>query len=242
MLRNILERVFNLYLDQFFLTYKICYFVLFCLLFFFGWNPYFYSVFSKKYKIKETQKNKKHTICEHNCANCSCSSVLFSAFVIFAVFSISICLKMFLFGFPKSKNTKNQRKQNKKQEQKDDKRCKAKTNERLWFKTKQDNKQNNRNQRTTKVNKTKRKSKNQKQKWQKQKGRKQERRRQREKKKRRKWNKATEKQRETQKKYTKMPFLGGKTGFFLAEAKTKKQKKQKKQKTKKTKTNKIRRV
>ena len=29
-----------------------------------------------------------------------------------------------------------------------------------------------------------------------------------------------------------MPFLGGKTGFFLAEAKTKKNKKQKKQKIK----------
>ena len=49
MLRNILGPVFNLYLDQF-LTYKICYFFVF-FLFFFGWNPYFYSVFSKKYKI-----------------------------------------------------------------------------------------------------------------------------------------------------------------------------------------------
>ena len=58
---------------------------------------------------------------------------------------------MFLIGFPKSKkNTiKYQSKQSKKQEQKEDKRCKAKTNEMLWFKTKQDNKQNNRNQRTT---------------------------------------------------------------------------------------------
>ena len=58
---------------------------------------------------------------------------------------------MFLIGFPKSKNTKKkkQSKQNRKQEQKEDKRCKAKTNEILWFKTKQDNKQNNRNQRTT---------------------------------------------------------------------------------------------
>ena len=40
-------------------------------------------------------------------------------------------LKMFLFGFPKSKKKqkKNQSKQNNKQEQKEDKRCKAKTNE-----------------------------------------------------------------------------------------------------------------
>ena len=124
MLRNILGPVFNLYLDQF-LTY------IFFFLFFFVLKPLFYSVFSKNTKFKETQKKKKHTICEHNCANCSCSSVLFSAFFIFAVFSISVFLKMFLFGFPKSKNTKNQSKQNKKQEQKEDKRCKAKTNERL---------------------------------------------------------------------------------------------------------------
>ena len=40
--------------------------------------------------------------------------------------------------------------------------------------------------------------------------------------KRRKWNKAKE--------YTKMPFLGGKTGFFLAEAKTTKTYKTKKHK------------
>ena len=57
---------------------------------------------------------------------------------------------MFLIGFPKSKNTtKKQNKQNKKQEQKKDKICKTKTNEILGFKTKQDNKQNNRNQITT---------------------------------------------------------------------------------------------
>ena len=57
---------------------------------------------------------------------------------------------MFLIGFPKSKNTQNkQSKQNQKQEQTEDKRCKAKTNEILWLKIKQDKKQNNRNQRTT---------------------------------------------------------------------------------------------
>ena len=38
---------------------------------------------------------------------------VFSAFFIFAVFSISVFFEDVLFGFPKSKNTKNQRKQNK---------------------------------------------------------------------------------------------------------------------------------
>ena len=56
---------------------------------------------------------------------------------------------MLFVWFPKIKKYKKQSKQNKKQEQKEDKRCKAKTNEILWFKTKQDNKQNNRNQRTS---------------------------------------------------------------------------------------------
>ena len=39
-----------------------------------------------------------------------------------------------------------------------------------------------------------------------------------------------------------MPFLGGETGFFLAEAKTRKNTTKKTKKQKKTKTNKIRRV
>ena len=118
MLRNILGPVFNVYLDQL-LTYK----------FFFVFETPFYSVFSKHAKFKETQKKKKDTICEHNCANCSCQSVRFSAFLIFAVFSISVFIEDVLFGFPKSKIQKKQSKQTKKQEQKEDKRCKAKTNE-----------------------------------------------------------------------------------------------------------------
>ena len=86
MLRNILGPVFNLYLDQF-LTYKICYFFLFfCLFFFFAETPIFIVFSANNAKLKETQKKKKDTICEHNCANCSCASVLFSAFFIFAVF------------------------------------------------------------------------------------------------------------------------------------------------------------
>ena len=85
MLRNMLGSVFNLYLDQF-LTYKIVLF--FC---FFcgggGWNPYFYCVFQQKNaKNKETQKKKKDTVCEHNCANCSCPNVRFFLHFSFLLF------------------------------------------------------------------------------------------------------------------------------------------------------------
>ena len=149
MLRNILGPVFNLYLDQF-LTYKICCFL--CFLYFsFGRNPYFIVFSSKHAKFKETQR-KKDTICEHNCANCSCQNVrfFFSAFFIFCCFFNFHFFRDVFDWFPKSKNTKNNKaSKTKKQEQKEDKRCKAKTNEILGFKTKQDNKQNNRNQRTT---------------------------------------------------------------------------------------------
>ena len=110
MLRNMLGPVLNLYLDQF-LTYKICYFFLFVFVFL-AETPIF-IVFSariqnlKKHK-KEKKKKHTHTICEHNCANCSCSSVLFFCiFHICCFFSISVFLKMFLFGFPKSKKYKN---------------------------------------------------------------------------------------------------------------------------------------
>ena len=127
MLRNILGPVFNLYLDQF-LTYKICYFFCFFLFFFWAETPIFIVFSAKNAKFKETQKRKKDTICEHNCANCSCQSVrFFCIFHFCCFFNFRFFLKMFLFGFPKSKKQKNQRKQNKKQEQKEDKRCKAKT-------------------------------------------------------------------------------------------------------------------
>ena len=70
LLCNILGPVFNASLVQF----------LTCWL-----KPYFYSVFSKNAKSKETHK-RKNTICEHTCANCSCQNVLFSAFFIFCNF------------------------------------------------------------------------------------------------------------------------------------------------------------
>ena len=79
MLRNILGPVFNFNLDQF-LTLEFCYF-------FFFWGgggaetPIFIVFSAKNAKLKETQKTKKDTICEHTCANCSCQNVrFFSAF------------------------------------------------------------------------------------------------------------------------------------------------------------------
>ena len=57
-------------------------------------------------------------------------SVFFSAFLIFAVFSISVFFEDVFAWFPKIKKyKKKQSKQNKKQEQKEDRRCKANTNE-----------------------------------------------------------------------------------------------------------------
>ena len=140
--------------------------VFFC---FFWLKPYF-KVFSAKMQHLKKHKKKKDTICEHNCANCSCPNVLFSAFFIFAVFPISIFRDVF-DRFPKTKNNKKPKQAKKKQQQKEDKRCKAKTNEIWWFKTKQDNKktkEKNKNKITSwnkEAKKTTRKSKKQIQKW-----------------------------------------------------------------------------
>ena len=90
-------------------------------------------------------KTEKDTICEHTCANCSCPSVLFSAFFIFVLFATSKFWEMFLIGSQKSKITKyqsNKTKNNKKT------RCKAKI-QTWWFKTKRDNKQKNKNKITS---------------------------------------------------------------------------------------------
>ena len=81
--------------------------------------------------MQNLKKHKKYTICEHNCVNCSCQNVCFSAFFIFAGFSISMFFRDVFDWFPKIKKYKKQSKQNKKQEQKEDKICKAKTNEML---------------------------------------------------------------------------------------------------------------
>ena len=131
MLRNILGPVFN-FRNLFFL-------------YFFGggsWNFYFYSVFSKIAKLKETQKQ-KDTICEHTCANCSCQNVRFVLHVSVLLFFDLPCIwEMFLIG---SQKLWKQQKQKQQQQQKI--RCKVKPNLRLWLKIKQDNKQENKNKR-----------------------------------------------------------------------------------------------
>ena len=87
MLRNILGPVFNLYLDQF-LTYKFVIFCFFCFLG--GLKPYFYSVFSKNAKFKETQKRKKTLFVNTSVLTALVKVSVFSAFLIFAVYSISV--------------------------------------------------------------------------------------------------------------------------------------------------------
>ena len=127
MLRNMLGPVFNLYLDQVF-TYVVNVFLFFFVVFL-GCNPIFIVFSAKTCKIERNTKKEKDTICEHNCANCSCQNVRLFFFCIFhfSVFSISIFWCFWLIS-QKSKIPKNQSKQNKKQEQKETKRCKAKTN------------------------------------------------------------------------------------------------------------------
>ena len=116
MLRNITGPLFNFNLDHF-STLEVCLFS------WGGLKPYFYSVFSKNAKLKETQKRKKDTICEHNCANSSCQNVrFFSAFFIFAVFPICILSEMFFDRFPKIKKQQNSKaRRTKKQQQPENK-------------------------------------------------------------------------------------------------------------------------
>ena len=105
------------------------FFVFLVLVSFLFWlKPPIFIVFSAK--NAKFQEKKKDTICEHNCANCSCQNVrFFSAFFIFANFGISIYSEMFLIGFPKSKNYKipKQEKENKNNNKKT--RCKTETNQ-----------------------------------------------------------------------------------------------------------------
>ena len=102
-------------------------------MFFLAETPIF-IVFSAKMQILKKHKKEKDTICEHNCANCSCLSVLFSAFFIFPVFFFQFPFfveDVFLDWFPKIKKNTKKSKQNQKQEEKEGKLCKAKTNETL---------------------------------------------------------------------------------------------------------------
>ena len=100
MLRSILGPVFNFNLDQFLtLDFFLCFFV-----FLGGWNPYFYSVFSKKCKIERNTKNKKKTLF----VNTPVLTVLvkmsvFSAFLNLLFLEFPCFSEMFLIGFQKFK-------------------------------------------------------------------------------------------------------------------------------------------
>ena len=83
MLRNILGPIFNLYLEQFLTHMNL-------LLVVFAEAPIFIVFSAQQCEIfKETQQRKKDTICEHNCANCSCQNVricLHFSFLLFLEF------------------------------------------------------------------------------------------------------------------------------------------------------------
>ena len=97
LLRNILGPVFNASLDQFSTLG-----VFFCV--FLVETPIFIVFSAKNAKLKETQKRKKDTICEHTCANCSCQNVrFFSAFFIFVFLKFPICSKVLFERFENQK-------------------------------------------------------------------------------------------------------------------------------------------
>ena len=103
MLRNILGPVFNFNLDQF-LTLEFVIFWVFCL---FGLKPLFYSVFSKNAKLKETQKTKNTLFVNTPVLTVLVTMSVFSAFLIFAVFGISMLFfRDVLIGFQNSRNIK----------------------------------------------------------------------------------------------------------------------------------------
>ena len=229
MLRNILGPVFNLYLDQF-LTYKICYFsVFFVFMFFFLAETPIFIVFSaKKYKFKETQKRKNTLFVNTIVLTALVQVSFFSAFFIFAVFfQFSVFFEDVFVWFPKIKKIKKPKQAKQKTRTKGRQKMQSKNKWKIMIQNKarqQAEQQKPKNNESKQNKNTKQEPETEITKTERTETRKKKRARQR---KRRKWNKAKEKQRETQKKYTKMPFLGGKTGVFLAEAKTKKQNKKK---------------
>ena len=89
MLRNILGPVFNLYLDQF-LNYKICYFFVFFLFLFLAETPIFIVFSAKIQNLKKHQKRKNTLFVNTIVLTALVQVSFFSAFFIFAVFSISV--------------------------------------------------------------------------------------------------------------------------------------------------------
>ena len=85
MLRNIIGPLFNFNLAHF-LTLEFCFFFcFFC--FVLGWNPYFYSVFSKKCKTeRNTKKKKRHYLWTQLCYQLLSKCPFFSAFLILLFF------------------------------------------------------------------------------------------------------------------------------------------------------------
>ena len=168
MLRNIIGPLFNFNLDHF-LTLEFCYFFCF-FVFFWAETPIFIVFSAKNAKLKETQKRKKDTICEHNCANSSCQNVRF--FFFFCIFHFC-CFSNFHFfrdvfdRFPKIKKQQNSKARRTKKQQPENKmQSKNKWNVMIQKNTRQQAEQQKQKNilKQKKANTTKRKSKNQKEK------------------------------------------------------------------------------
>ena len=99
--------------------------------------------------MQNWKKHKKDTICEHSCANSSCQQCPFFlhfSFLLFFFSNFHFFRDVFdLNPKPQIKNNKIAKQEEQKNNNNQKTRCKAKINEMLWFKTTQDNKQNNKN-------------------------------------------------------------------------------------------------
>ena len=111
-----------------------------------GWNPYLYSAFSNKCKIqRHTKQKKRHYLWTH------LRQLLLSKCLFFCIFHFGGFRNFRFFErcfFDRSQKIKKwQNAKAKKNNMK--RRCKVKDNLLLWFKTKQDDKQKNRNKGTS---------------------------------------------------------------------------------------------
>ena len=132
MLRNILGPVFNFNLDQF-LTLDLFLFVFWGG----GWNPYFYSVFSKYIQNWKKHKKEKKTLFVNTLV---LIVIVESVRFFFLHFSFLLFLEfpcfseMFLIGFQKSKNNKIWKQQKQKQQQQHQKnKMQCKNNSKIMF-------------------------------------------------------------------------------------------------------------
>ena len=135
---------------------------------FFGWNPCFYSVFSKNAKFKETQKRKKRLFVSTPVLTALVKMSFFCAFFIFGFFcNFQFFQKCFLIGSQNSKNTKYESNKNQKQQEEENKiQSKNKSNMMIQNKRRQQaEKEKQHNILNQEANQTKRKRKNQKERW-----------------------------------------------------------------------------